>query len=67
MYGTLTCKADGIVHYCLRVHYVSPEGLGMPADVLANLVDMGIFQMECRELTDKVLRETDVFYRQECK
>ncbi len=59
---TVHSLAKLLVHYSVKIHYVSPESLRMPSDVLANLADKGIIQAEHRELSDKVLRETDVLY-----
>jgi len=47
--------------YNARFHYVSPEILRMPAEIIAELEAKGIRQTEHRTL-DKVLPETDVLY-----
>lgn len=59
---TVHSLARLLTHYAVRIHYVSPESLRMPTEAVARLADMGVFQKEHRELTDEVLRETDVLY-----
>lgn len=48
--------------YSVRVQYVSPECLRMPSDVLEEVASRGIEQREFSELTDAVIRGTDVLY-----
>jgi len=47
--------------YNARLHYVSPDILRMPPEIIAELEAKGIRQTEHRTL-DKVLPETDVLY-----
>jgi aspartate carbamoyltransferase len=47
--------------YNARLHYVSPDILRMPPEIIAELRDKGIAQAEHRTL-DKILPETDVLY-----
>jgi aspartate carbamoyltransferase len=47
--------------YGARFHYVSPEILRMPPEIIAELEAKGVSQTEHRTL-DKVLPETDVLY-----
>ncbi len=47
--------------YNAKLHYVSPEILRMPPEIIAELEAKGIAQTEHRTL-DKVLPETDVLY-----
>lgn len=48
--------------YSVKVNYVSPDVLGMPSDVLEELASRGVHQFEHRDLTDALMRETDVLY-----
>lgn len=48
--------------YNVRVHYVSPESLRIPSEVLEELAGRGIDQKEHAELSDEVMRDTDVLY-----
>lgn len=48
--------------YSVRVRYVSPESLRMPSEILEELANRGIDQTEHLELTDAIVRETDVLY-----
>ncbi len=59
---TVHSLARLLTHYSVRIHYVSPESLRMPTETVAALADQEIYQKEHRELTDEVLRETDVLY-----
>lgn len=59
---TVHSLARLLVHYSVKINYVSPESLRMPTETLAELAGLGIHQMEHHELTDNVLRETDVLY-----
>lgn len=59
---TVHSLARLLAHYSVKIHYVSPESLRMPTETLAALADRGIYQKEHRELSDNVLRETDVLY-----
>lgn len=49
---------------CVRVRYVTPEAenLRMPADIIAKLSEAGVEQSEHSELSDDILRVTDVLY-----
>jgi aspartate carbamoyltransferase len=47
--------------YNVRIHYVSPEILRMPPEIIAELDEKGIPQAEHNTL-DEVLPETDVLY-----
>lgn len=47
--------------YNAKLHYVSPEALRMPPEIIAELEAKGVSQTEHRTL-DKVLWETDVLY-----
>ncbi|MFO7734193.1 MAG: aspartate carbamoyltransferase [Candidatus Aminicenantes bacterium] len=47
--------------YNAKLHYVSPEALRMPPEIIAELEAKGISQTEHRTL-DKILWETDVLY-----
>lgn len=59
---TVHSLARLLAHYSVKIHYVSPESLRMPSNTLAALADRGISQKEHQELSDEVLRETDVLY-----
>lgn len=59
---TVHSLARVLALYSVRVNYVSPEYLGMPSDILEELASRGIEQSEHRELSDAVMRETDVLY-----
>lgn len=48
--------------YSVRINYVSPDGLQMIPEVLEELASCGIEQHEYTDLTEKVVRETDVLY-----
>lgn len=48
--------------YSVRINYVSPDGLRMVPEVLEELASRGIEQCEHVELSDEVIRETDVLY-----
>ncbi len=61
-YGrTVHSLARLLTLYNVRLNYVSPEILRMPAEVMAEVAEKGIPQAEHREL-DPVLAETDVLY-----
>ena len=47
--------------YNAKLHYVSPEALRMPPEIIAELEAKGVSQTEHRAL-DKILWETDVLY-----
>lgn len=47
--------------YVIRLHYVSPDVLPMPPELVEDLKDRGVSQFEHRTL-DEVLPETDVLY-----
>ncbi len=47
--------------YDVQIHYVSPDLLKMPADLVAQLGEHGLSQTESRDL-DPVLAATDVLY-----
>ncbi|KAA8495609.1 CAD protein [Porphyridium purpureum] len=48
--------------YQVKLRYVSPESLRMPADVVADCASRGLDQREHTSLTEALLRETDVLY-----
>lgn len=48
--------------YNVRMNYVCPEELRMPAEVLEALASRGVVQTEHATLSDEVMRETDVLY-----
>lgn len=48
--------------YNVRMNYVCPEGLGMPAEVLEALASRGVAQAEHAALSDEIMQETDVLY-----
>lgn len=48
--------------YYVRINYVAPEGLQMVPEVLEDLASRGVEQREFAQLSDDVMRETDVLY-----
>jgi len=48
--------------YDVKLVYVSPEALRMPDDVKQEIAGTGIAQREATELTDDLIRDTDVLY-----
>lgn len=59
---TVHSLARVLALYSVRIKYVSPEGLRMPSEVLEELASRGIEQSEHTQLTDAVMRDTDVLY-----
>ncbi|PXF48862.1 Protein PYR1-3 [Gracilariopsis chorda] len=59
---TVHSLARVLALYAVRLRYVSPESLRMPHEVLEELSERGIPQYEHTELSDEVIRDTDVLY-----
>lgn len=59
---TVHSLARVLAMYDVRLHYVSPDELRMPEDVLEALASRGVEQKEHTKLSDDVVRETDVLY-----
>lgn len=59
---TVHSLARVLALYSVRMRYVSPDSLRMPSELLAKLADGEVEQKEHRQLSDDVMRETDVLY-----
>ncbi|KAI0560717.1 Glutamine amidotransferase [Gracilaria domingensis] len=59
---TVHSLARVLALYSVRLCYVSPESLRMPHDLLEELSERGVPQYEHVELSDGVIRDTDVLY-----
>lgn len=59
---TVHSLARMLALYAVKLQYVSPDTLRMPSDVLGEVASRGIEQTQHANLTDEVMRETDVLY-----
>ena len=62
-YGrTVHSLSHFLAFYNVKLNYVAPESLQMPAEFVQDLEQRGVTQVKSEQLTDEILRETDILY-----